>query len=43
MNKTEKALTILLKKKREKIQINKIINEREGKTEMQRIIRDFCK
>ena len=39
MNKIDKVLTRLLNKKRQKIQINKIINERGEKTEMQRIMR----
>ena len=44
MNKTDKTLARLIKKKREKIQINKIKNEKGEVTtdnaEIQRIIRD---
>lgn len=44
MNKIDKALTRLLNKKREKIQINKIINERghitTDATQMERNIRN---
>ena len=45
INKTDKPLARLIKKKREKNQINKIRNENEGltidNTEIQRIIRDY--
>ena len=45
INKIDKPLTRLIKKKREKNQINKIRNENEGltidNTEIQRIIRDY--
>ena len=46
INKTDKPLAILIKKKREKNQINKIRNENgeitTDNTEIQRIIRDYC-
>ena len=45
-NKTDKALARLIKKKRERIQINKNGNEKEVTTdtaEIQRIIRDYYK
>ena len=45
MNKTDKTLAGLIKKKREKIQINKIKNEKGEVTtdngEIQRVIRDY--
>ena len=44
INKSDKPLARLIKKKREKNQINKIRNEKEVKTdnaETQRIIRDY--
>ena len=44
INKIDKQLTRLIKKKREKIQINKIRNEKEvttDNTEIPRIIRDY--
>ena len=46
INKIDKPLARLIKKKTEKIQINRIRNEREGTTdpaEVQRIMRDFYK
>ena len=46
INKIEKPLARLIKKQREKNQINKIRNENgeitTGNTEEQRIIRDYC-
>ena len=46
MNKTDKPLARLIKKQREKNQINKIRNENgeitKDNTEIQRIIRDYC-
>ena len=46
INKIDKALTRLIKKQREKNQINKIRNENgeitTDNTEIQRIIRDYC-
>ena len=46
VNKIDKPLARLIKKKREKNQINKIINENgeitTDNTEIQRIIRDYC-
>ena len=44
INKTDKPSARLIKQKRERTQINKIINEKEVTmdiTEMQRIIRDY--
>ena len=45
INKTDKPLVRLIKKKREKNQLNKIINETKAvttdNTEIQRIIRDY--
>ena len=47
INKIYKPLARLIKEKREKIQINKIRNEKgegtTGNTELQRIIRDYYK
>ena len=47
LNKLEKPLARLIKKKRERAQINKIRNEKldvtKDTTEIQRIIRDYCK
>ena len=47
INKIDKPLARLIKKKREKNQINKIRNEKgeviTGNAEVQRIIRDYCK
>ena len=46
INKIDKPLARLIKKKREKTQINRIINEKEVTTdpaEIQSIMRDFCK
>ena len=46
INTIDKPLTRLIKKKREKTQINKIRNEKgevtTDNTEIQRIIRDYC-
>ena len=45
INKIDKPLTRLIKKKRESVQINKIRNEKEITTdtaEIQRIMRDYC-
>ena len=47
INKIDKPLTILIKKKREKAQINRIRNEKEEVTndtaEIQQIMRDYYK
>ena len=46
INKTDKPLATLIKKKREKTQINRIRKEKEVTTntaEIQRIMRDYCK
>ena len=47
INKIDKSLAIVIKEKREKNQINKIRNENgeiaTDNTEIQRIIRDYCK
>ena len=46
INKIDKPLARLIKKKREKTQINRIINEKEVTTdpaEIQSIMRDYCK
>ena len=47
INKIDKPLARLIKKKRERTQINKIRNEKgevtTDTTEIQRIIRDYCK
>ena len=46
INKIDKPLVRLIKKKRERAHMNKIRNEKEvttKTTEMQRIIRDYCK
>ena len=46
INKIDKPLTRLIKKKREKTQINRIRNEKEVTTdtaEIQRIVRDYYK
>ena len=47
INKTDKPLARLIKKKREKTQINRIINEKGEVTtdtaEIQSIMRDYCK
>ena len=47
INKTEKSLATLIKKKRERTQINKIRNKKgevtTNTTEVQRIIRDYYK
>ena len=46
INKIDKPLARLIKKKRETTQINRIRNEKEvttDTTEIQRILRDYCK